>query len=268
MGHQRLGWLPDTYPWRDVVALVAADGAVAEVADATMDAARRGLAKAIKDPGVRHVIWLLAHVAVAARADDFAVELRGLGVPVPAHPTTFELIAAVTAAVDDHLAGTGGRTDFGELAQRAAAESLAVLVGTNTPELFEPTPRSVQKVVYGYSTQNGFGTLAADFFGRLTRGFLEYHLSRELSMHVGRGRRFADVHAHGRFREQLDWSCREAAHLVRAYAGEWYSKAKFLDGVSPRQVGTFVETSFNKLREELRHRGQRRPAGKGAGHAA
>ncbi len=188
--------------------------------------------------------------------------------PVSAHPTTFELIGAVSVAVDDHLARAGGRTDFGELAQRAAAESLAALVGANTPELFEPTPRSVQKIVYGYSTQNGFGTLAHDFFGRFTRQFLEYHLSRELSMHVGRGRRFADVHAHGQFRERLDWSCREAAGIVRAYAGEWYSKAKFVDGVSTRQVGTFVETSLNKLREELRHRGQRRPAGTGAGHAA
>ena len=54
--------------------------------------------------------------------------------------------------------------------------------------------------------------------------------------------------------------------IIHVYAADWYSKAKFVDGVSTRQVGTFVETSFTKMRAELRHRGH--PLRKGPAHAA
>ena len=271
MGHQRLGWLPQTHQWQEVVALVAADGSAAQVADAVLLAARAGFKAAKHDAGVRHVVWLLAHVAMAARGANFAMALRELGVPVPAHPTTFDLVAAVTAAVDDHLAGGGDRTDFGEMAQLAAAESLAAILGANTPLLFDAPARSVRDGMYDLSTQGGFGSLAHEVFTRLTRRFLEYHLSRELSCHVGPGRRFADVHAHGRFLDQLGWTCNQAALVVRDYAGEWYSKAKFVDGVSRQRVATFVETAFTKMGAELERRGRDwRPERirKGAGHAA
>ena len=266
MGHQRLGCLPQTYPWQDVVGLIAGDGSAAEVADATLLAAQRGLAGAVKDPGVRHVVWLLAHVVMAARQPNFAMALCELGVQVPAHPTTFDLIGAVSDAVDDHLATAGGRTDFGEMAQMAAAESLARVVGSNTPMLFDAKPEDVRDAVYDLSTAHGFASLAYGFFTRFMSRFLNYHLSRELSCHVGGGRRFADVHDHGRFLDQLDTTCREVALIVHVYTGEWYSKAKFVDGVSTRQVGTFVETSFTKMRAELRHRGQL--FRKGPAHAA
>ncbi len=269
MGHSRLGWLPQTYRWQDVVGLVAGGGSAAAVADATLVAAQRGLAGAVKDPGVRHVVWLLAHVVLAAREPNFAMGLRGLGVPVGAHPSTFELVGAVTEAVDDHLAASGGRTDFGEMAQMAAAESLAVGVGTRTATLFEAPGRDVREAVRELSTERGFSGLAQDFFSRLVRRFLNYHLSRELSCHVGGGGRFADVHDHGRFLAQLDWTCREAAGVVQTYAGQWYSTARFVDGVSPQQVGRFVETSMTKLRAELGRRGQGwRNEGDGDGRAA
>jgi hypothetical protein len=256
MGHQRLGWLPQTHRWQDVVGLIASDGTATQVADATLLAAQRGLAGATRDAGVRHVVWLLAHVVMAARTGDFAVNLRELGVRVSAQPSTFDLVGAVADAVDEHLAGEADRTDFGEMAQMAAAESLATLIAGNTPTLFESPPRSVRDVVYDLSTQGGFRSLAHDFFQRLTRRFLEYHLSRELSCHVGGGRRFADVHTHGRFLEQLDFTCHQATLIVRDYAGDWYSKYKFEDGISRRAVGIFVETAFTKMRAELKRRGQ------------
>jgi hypothetical protein len=72
MGHSRLGWLPQTYRWQELVALVA-DGASADaIADATLDAAHAGLEQAVRDPGLRHVFLLLTQVALASREDNFA----------------------------------------------------------------------------------------------------------------------------------------------------------------------------------------------------
>ena len=257
MGHSRLGCLPQTYPWQDVVALIA-DGASADtVADATLDAARRGLEQAVRDPGLRQVFLLLAQVALASRQGNFALELAGLGVPVKGAPTAFELIGAFTDAVDDHLATTGGRTDFGELAQMAAAESLAELVPKRSSTLYGHGPAEVRDAVKELSTQHGFSTLAHDFFAKFTKRVLNYHLSRELSAHVGPGLRFRDVHAHAHFLDRLEFTCREVALIVRDYAGAWYSKTKFEGGVNATKVRLFIHTAMRKLREELKRRGGR-----------
>ena len=110
------------------------------------------------------------------------------------------------------------------------------------------------------STQRGFATLAHDFFSRFGKRFLNYHLSRELSCHVGTETRFADAGAHERFLNQLTYTCREAAIIVRDYAGEWYSKANFEGGVTLAQVERFAHTAMRKLRDELQRRGGRRVA--------
>ena len=62
MGHTRLGAIPKTKKWREVVeqvaggrltGLVPIDADMAAIAARTLDAARAGLDRAITDPGVR-----------------------------------------------------------------------------------------------------------------------------------------------------------------------------------------------------------------------
>jgi hypothetical protein len=62
MGHSRLGTLPDTSRWRNVVGLIAGNANVAVVADATMDAAQRGLELADGDEGLKQTFWLLSQI--------------------------------------------------------------------------------------------------------------------------------------------------------------------------------------------------------------
>jgi hypothetical protein len=54
MGHIRLGTLPRTRKWIQVLDLIGDGAATPEVAAATMDALQRGLVKAAKDPGLVH----------------------------------------------------------------------------------------------------------------------------------------------------------------------------------------------------------------------
>ena len=68
MGHSRLGWLPQTYRWQDVVELLTQGGSAAAVADATLDAAHKGLEMAARDRGLHYVFWLLTQVALAAKS--------------------------------------------------------------------------------------------------------------------------------------------------------------------------------------------------------
>src|SRR2546422_847586 len=82
MGHSRLGWLPQTYRWQELIAVVAAGASADAVANTTLDAAHIGLDLAVRDQGMRRVFLLLARVVLASRKGDFATNLAALGVPV------------------------------------------------------------------------------------------------------------------------------------------------------------------------------------------
>lgn len=112
---------------------------VGEIAASAADAAEAALQAASKDPAFLYAFWLLTQIPLAARGPEFAQDLRRLGLEVRDQPSLMDVVAAISGAVDRHAREQGYRTDLGEMAQMAAVESLAVLVGPNLPSLFEST---------------------------------------------------------------------------------------------------------------------------------
>jgi hypothetical protein len=256
MGHLRLGTLPDTAPWRRVVGLIADAADVAVIADATIAAAQVGLERARADRGLAECFFLLTQTVLAARQDDFASALLDAGIQVSANPDVLDIVAGFSDAADARLR-TIGRTDFGEMAQLSCVESLAELLVQRSVNLFETTTVEVKAAARELSTRNGFAILAHDFFARFTHRFLTYHLSRELSQHVGGNGRFPDPGEHDAFVRDLNTHCREAALTIKAFAGSWYSKHNFEGGITPRKAQTFAHHALYKLRVELAQRGAR-----------
>jgi len=258
MGHQRLNALPDTAPWRKVIALIAEGADVAEVAQATTEAALRGLELAKNNPGLVHATHLLTQVVLAARQPDFAEALGAAGMSVgSSNPDIFTLAGAFSEALDRRLYRAPGCSDISEMAQLAAVESLTGLLGRNSVTLFGTTPVEVRQAAYELSTQNGFANLAHEFFSRFTQRFLTYHLGRELSLHVGGNGRFEDSAAHDEFVGELGAHCRETAGIMRTFAGEWYSKQNFLGGITERKARGFANHVLTKISKELQKRGRR-----------
>lgn len=257
MGHSRYGYMPDTAPWRKLIALIANGSAVAIIADQTMDAASKGLKKAYDDQGLRQAVLLLTQVALAARQENFGAALANAGISAGSKPGLLDLVGGFSEAMDAHLQKTSGRTDIGEMAQLAAIESLTSLVGERSTTLFGTSPKEVQQAVRDLLTQKGFSNLAHDFFSRLTQRFLTYHLSRELSKHVGPDQRFKSTTEHTGFINEMQMHCRQAALIVREFAGGWYSKANFEGGITERKAKNFANYALKKMRDELRVRRER-----------
>jgi len=213
MGNRLHAGLPRTPAFKRVVALLGsgagapgaagvAAGSLAEIADATLTASDEGFERAKSDEGLGYCLYLMAALARAATGPDFAAGLSQLGLPVPFAPrgtpdyplpsapgtpeyTVFDLVSGFSAVVDKHLRETRSRTDIGEMAHLAACESLSSLCGRQAQTLFGETHETIQQSLRRLSTEKGFGALTHDFFARLSRRYLEYHLSRELSNHVG-----------------------------------------------------------------------------------
>src|SRR6185437_6281163 len=120
-----------------------------------------------------------------------------------------------------------------------------------------PMGNEVHSAIRGFSTRKGFSVLAHEFFARFTQRFLLYHLGRELPLHVGGNGRFADPSAQTSFVDDLEIHAREAAIIVKTFAGDWYSKANFEEGITERQARGFTAHCLTKLEMELDRRGAR-----------
>ena len=251
MGHIRLGRLPRTKRWAEVVELVGGSASSAAVASATLDAAEGDLARAASDPGVLRSFYLLTQLPDAARSEDFAAALRGLGIQVSDTLSTAELSAALSDAIDRHINSTRQRTDLGDMAQSAAVETLASRVSGRTASR-SAQPDDVRREVSKLATEKQFGTVARDFFARFAQRFLTYYVSRELPQHVGPDRRFDSAAEQRRFNDALDLHCKQASKIVEKFAGTWYSKARFEKDLSEDRTARFVGYALKKMRLELR----------------
>jgi len=256
MGHIRLGVLPKSMKWREVVDLLGGEANVNAIASATTEAAEGALKYASDDPALVNAIWLLSQIPLAARTQDFAGRLKELGLKVGSNPSLMDIVSAYSEAVDARVRkGAGARTDLGEMAQLAGAETLTSVVGRQLPSLFGPSADDVKAEIGKLATTKQFGSLARDFFARLTQRYLSYFLSREISNHVGGDGRLRAVDEHTEFNRALELHCRQASRIVEEFAGGWFSKTNYEQGgITPETAGGFAYVAFEKVRAERRKR--------------
>jgi hypothetical protein len=253
MGHVRLGELPRTRAWQEVVSLLAHGAGAAEIANAASRAAETGLRNATRDRGVVETVWLLMRLPRGARADGYPAALADDGLCLSEPPFLMELIVGFSDAIDARLANHIGRSDLGEMAQTAAAETLVRVVGGACDGLFETGPAEVRHALGQLDTVARFGSFAREFVARLTFKCLDYYLSRVMTNHTGEGGRFATLAQQAEFTDALETHCREAAVIVERFAGEWRSKEQWEAGDVTREAATrFIGGAVNKLIDELR----------------
>jgi hypothetical protein len=254
MGHQRLGTLPRSKHWNQVIELITGNADLPAIAAAASLAAEKSMIDASTDGAVRYSFWLLAKIPLAAREDNFALALRKLGLDVPENPVITDIACGLMQAVDQHVAKRSLRSDYGEIAQQSSAEALYAVGSQQANELFGVTAESTKAALSGFATVKQFAVLARDFFARLTRRHLDYYLSRVLSNHVGPSRRFPSLREHRAFEQALELHCREATRIIQEYSGEWLSKHNFEGGIDLRKAGGFVKYASEKIMGELQHR--------------
>ncbi len=254
MGHVRLGTLPKSQKWEQVVALVGAGAEASQVAAATMDVVQENLKALSDDPALVRSFWLLLQVSQASRKEgNFAAALSEAGVSVAAAaPTAADLASGLTTAVDAWVASQGSRSALGEMAEMAAAETLAEFSQPRKMGLFpDRNVESAQDALAARSTDKEFGGLARAFFARLTEKTLAHFIARELPLHSGPDQAHAGLAGQRAFEEGLRTHCQEAARIVEKFASGWISKARFEGKLDEEHASRFVAYSLKKIRDEL-----------------
>lgn len=258
MGHNLYRRLPRTPKWKKVIRLLEGGAGVPAIAAATIEASREGVEELGKDRGSIYAFWLLAQMPAAASSEDFPQRLQQINLPVSEHPSLFEIVAAFSRAVDIYVRDKANRTDFAEMVQMSATESLTEIGGRDSPTLFKIPASEVQKRLRDYTLSEQFGKLASKFFGRLLNRYVCTFLSTELPNHVGRGRRFSNWEEYSQFSDSIYTYTVKVSEQVEPLAADWYSRTSTNGGITEKKAGAFLQEAVKMISEEV---------GKGGGGA-
>ena len=256
----RIGTLPATEPWNGVVKKIGVEGAAApEVADATLDAARKAFLAVGEDAGFRQTTYLLVDMALAGNKPNAAALLEKLGVNVSDNTSLAEVAMQISQELDSRIDATRKRSDFGEMAQQALVGAVLEHVQKYLLPLLPPTRRDVMTAFKALSKEKEFGAVARRFCAKLTDGTLNYFLSKTLGTQVGEGQRFATTNQVTEFESAMRRHCEESSEIMEKFAAEWFSKRRFLGGgtISRDTVDRFAWYGMQKMRLELEERARR-----------
>lgn len=267
MGHTRLGPLPKSRTWSQVVETLTGSkfrefpvsssaSRVNIIAAQTLKAAKTSFAKVSDDAGVRYTFYLLTQLALASRHPDWRAALNEHGIALSDQSSVFDLTAEVQGAIDRYVGQTAaGATDLGEMAQQAVGEALTSLLTARTRSLFEDADlKDLKNALRLLSTKKGFGQLGQRFFARFVARFLNFHLSRATAAGLG-APRLQNLGYIAEFNEALTTHCEESARIVRDFCGDWYSKTEYEQGIDLANSSRFLAIAVKKLRSELLHQG-------------
>ena len=257
MGHIRLGQLPRTRKWRDVVELVAAGADVPQVANATIKAADSAFSFVNDDSGYNQAVWLMTQLGLAAGQQKPLEYLRSQGINIPDNTSLPGVAAALTEALDNHVAANGGHdSDLGGLAQRALVDAVMQRMEPKLAQksLFNLQADDTRQALSEFRKPNEFGKLSREFYSRLTNECMNYFLSQTLATNLGAGQRFPTMNQMAQFEQALSTHCREASAIVEQFSGEWYSKHRYEEqgSISRESVKGFASWALKKMKDELK----------------
>lgn len=256
MGHTRLGYLPRSRKWKEVIGLIVAGAGADQIANAIIRAAESGLMAAAHHTGLVEAFWSLTQLTQAAREQDFAAGLRSRGFNVPDNPSLPAILSAVSQNIDKAMPNNRGRTDLGEMAQSAAIEVTNQIVTGKASSLFGATAQDVQRAFRDLGTEKNFSGLGKQFFGHLTNKVLQSYASRECANHIGQGQRFANLAAKAAFDDAMNTHCRQASVIVQRFTGDWQSKQNWKNkdtgGITRKHVEGFAHQAMKKMVAELK----------------
>ncbi len=255
MGHLRLGRLPKTRRWVDVVELLdASPEDAAGIAAGVVVAADQRLKELGSDPSLGYCFWLLTRIAWASREPDFQQTLSKLGIEASSDTSVLAFISQLADHVQIETARNTSSGHFAELSSLALRRALSETAGQYTGNLFGATVDGLQQAFRAYSRPDEFGRLSHRFFADFFARTLSSLVDRELSHHVGRGKSFESSTNSAAFIKALDLHSRESARIMETFAADWYSKHNWeaKGEISVVEAQGFVAVALRKLRSEFK----------------
>lgn len=251
MGHERVGALPRTREWRNIVegigGVTGASEALPSIATATLLQVRQRYDRIAADPGFQAAFCFILGLATHAEASE--IEGAYPQIDLESDPSPFRLTTELRAWVDAQAASL----EYAELGKRAAADVIAFWTADRSRQKdFFSSERGASEVWAEARNAGAFSKLCMVFFGKFTERYLRYFLDREASAQL------PDLVARERFAsglakhiEVLAQHSFEATRITQSFAAGWYNNNARDARPAKDTVYGFLNFAMAKLRQEL-----------------
>lgn len=252
MGHIRLGSLPRTYRWKEVISLLESSGSLEDIADKSVLAAQNGLKKVAKDTGFVESLANIFKFVEALNSKDYETVLQESGFPAKRDSSLIDLLGRLRSKNDSDLARSNAKSDPSEIAINTFTEILSYYSSQKAKSFFETTADDTHQAAQTYLKGKNFKAFMHEFFSRFTRRYLSYYLSRELPSHVGSGKLFSNIEDHSNFNKAFDLYIRQAVRITDEFTPGWFGKAKYEGRLDSSSVSKYAFVAFKKIISEFR----------------
>jgi hypothetical protein len=253
MGHERIGILPKTRPWKQIVEQMAASMVseinIEGIITQTLTNVRSRFRHIHQDKGVLAAFQFIVTLSVAASQDNPIKFLSNQDIHVDPNASPISLARAVSKKVQERLASF----EYGDIAQSASIDAIAVWYDEKKGQrrLFD-FPEDPFDTWRGARGGSGFCELSRLFFAKFTERYLNYFLERAASSQINsiderqlfrdRLQKYVDVTSKHAF---------EMARITQSFAAGWFNKHAVSDVPSERELENFLSLGFGKIRDEL-----------------
>ncbi len=254
MGHERIGILPKTKPWLDVVSQLLSfsqsEISIDLIAAQTLRNVKNKFDNIQNDTGVKAAFQFLVLLSVASKQKNPAQYLSNKGIELNSKSTPLQIGKAINEWVSNSIQSN----EYGALAKSAAIDAISSWYAQHKisqSNLFENFP-STFEVFREAANGSGFCELSRLYFSKFTERYLKYFLEREASSNISnlekRNQFGAELQNHVR---DISLHAFETAKITQSFAAGWFNKYAKQDAPSESKMRAFLSLAFGKLRDEL-----------------
>jgi len=256
VGHERIGELPKTKKWKDLVSemgdLYTSKIKIEDIAKHTAKNVNSQFRKIHKDKGVLTAFKFLITLSVAMSNDNPRKSLLSYGIELPNNPTPLSVAILIQKWIEKEYESI----EYGEIAKRSAIDAVVnwyrMKNETEQLSLFNEKKDNID-IWKKAGSGGGFCEIAYLFFAKFTEYYLNYFLEREASgvfNKLEKRKRFKkDI---GEYTDEIARHSLETAEIMKSFAAGWFNKNVEKEVPSDQKIQNFMSFAFGKIREELR----------------
>ena len=254
MGHERVGALPHSKQWRDVVTQMAASSGspeeVAALASGTLQNVRTQFNGIQNDDGVVAAFQFLIALTKSASTQEYGGAAFSPGIDLEGAPSPLRLISQLRSWVE----AQGGSREYADIAAKASADAITHWSSQQSMQgnLFAD-PDDAREIWRRADNGAGFCEVSRLFFSKFTERYLNFFLEREASASTAsvsdRDRLASQLREHV---DDVSKFAFETSRITQSFAAGWFNNHARDRYPTREESRGFLSVAFGKMREELR----------------
>lgn len=253
MGHIRLGRLPKTFKWKQVIqSLVDSSSSLPEIVKLTSLASEKVLTNSKYIDGLSHCYWLFTNIAQVSRQGDFVQNLNSLGINVSANDSGIKVLKQIFDSASNSLRSNGNISVLDQIAVDSFKNAIHNTISDESTSLFGCDIDSIQRAFKKYSTSNQVAHLGREYFSQYMFNSFSFTLEKELANSLSNSGRFQNSNDIQNFNSKLKQYCWDVSKIVEEFSGGWYGKHSFEGDIADKQkTKDFTNYAITKLLSEV-----------------